>query len=274
MYNQAIQGKQKLLEWYEKNKDFPYFFIFNPQNRDSILDSSPNVPIEEYPFERSYAEFNHALTFLNENTTYGVRLQNKYVVNHPSNKRENYYRHEEDKPKKPQYQAQNDYIAGFDNEVLIGKIEKRSNELYNQRWINEQNQKLNQENGELKSKLEAALAKIKEHEDSVDGRKFATMAYNDLKPIFPDIYQSIKTYLSNPNPATIAGTATQTNIKPKVKVISKMNANTSNQTIEERLAAAFAKLYQADPEAVEVLEKIAEMATNNRQKYDLAKSLM
>lgn len=43
MYNQAIQGKKKLLERYEKNKDFPYYFIFNTQNREAILDSSPNL---------------------------------------------------------------------------------------------------------------------------------------------------------------------------------------------------------------------------------------
>lgn len=276
MYNQAIQGKQKLLDWYEKNKDFPYFFIFNPQNRDTVLDSSPNLPLEDYPFEKSFADLNHALTFLNENNTYGVRLQNKYSVNHKSNVRENYYRHIEEIVTKPTTSASVG-AYGFDNDALIGKIEKRSEELFNQRWITENNQKLNSENALLKAKLEIAEAKIKEFEDGVDGRKFATMAYNDLKPLFPDLYASVRSFLSKNNTANIAGTQNQ---NPNIKRISNMQkknnnpSNTSTESVEVRIEAALSKLFAADTDALETLEKIAEMAQNNRQKYDMAKGFM
>lgn len=250
--NQAIIGKSKLLQWYDKNRDFPYFFIINTMNKDSILDSSPDVNIEEYGFERGYQDLLNALDLLSENSNYFVKIQKKFKISHPGEKREQYYRHIEDTVRVPKVEPAITGVGiyGMEEEKYISKIEKRSEELFHSRWITDQNQKLIIENAELKIKLETAIVKIKEFEENTDGRKFAKEAYNDLKPIFPELIGLIKPYLTQKN--QIAG------IPKKIIRVKNMSENTETKIVgneEDRLIAALSKLATADANFLPLIEK-------------------
>ena len=265
MYNQAIDGKKLLLDWYSKNRDFPYYFIFSPSSRESIIDSSPDVAIEDYPFERSFADLEHSLAFLTENSTYGIKLQKKFKVNHQSEKRENYYKHITD-TEKPKPQPNNTGVFGFDNENLIGKIEKRSEELYHQRWLADKNEKLTSENAELKIKLADAESKLKDLETNYEGKKFAIAAYNDLKPMFPDILKYFKTSSETVN---ITGL-------PKITVIKNKNmqANDNNNSGATRLEEALKTWFTNDPNALKIIEKIASITESDLKKYMMYKEMI
>ena len=276
MYNQAIQGQNMLLDWYEKNRDYPYFFLYSPNSRESIIDSSPDVPIEEYDFERSFADLKRTLTFLTENSTYGIRLQKKFKISHHTEKRENHYRHSLpeviSKPTHPSVA-----IHGFDNDALIGKIEKRSEELFNARWLQDKTEKLTIENTELKIKLAASEAKNKEHEENIDGRKLATQAYNDLKPLIPDLLTYLKPILT-PKPVAIAGVKNVTVIKTKPKMNTSQAhvpvQDPDNNNGQRRIEIAMDKWFTADPNALELIEKIAEVAEKENAKYNMYKGML